>query len=434
MRTSTEMHLHHVGKRRGRMSEWVAIALIFSLVSVFWKSGRIVLSTGNLLPVSLLLAGGIFVALFPAFLSLERDFSLRLPRALVWALLTFMSYFLADMLQGTVLEKELHYLKLLALLFWAFVLYNLLQQANLEKVIRAFVLLGVIVTVVGLAKYFLLQAHFYLNLFEEDIRGRNASAHALMIWTVTLLPYVFRKTSLFSIWTDRFFLFIFFTSLLLTLSRGALIAAVIPAIWLALSSLHLKNNRCLLSILLITLLIGTAVWVSARILPEIVERFAPQTIFTLASMTTEGEFVSNATRLSLAKIGVRMVIEQPWGFGLASFPKYFLHYLRPGDYLPPNRDIIFSPHVQYLDVAVQGGILALFLFVLFLGVFVRFSVSVFRNLHSASTLEIAITLLWVAHLVYFLFSWPLERMMFWTIVAMSLAVVRQYNRKDWAYL
>jgi len=433
MRTSTEMHLHRANKQKSNLPELVAIVLIFSLVSVFWKSGRIVLNTGNLLPVSLLLAIGIFVVLFPAFLAAERGFSLQLPRALVWALLTFMSYFLADMLQGTVLGKELDYLKLLALLFWTFVLYNLLQQAKLEKVVRAFVLLGVIVTEVGLAGYFLSHTHVYLNLFEEDLRGRNASAYALMVWTVLFLPYVLRKTSLFSIWTDRFFLVIFFSGMLLTLSRGALIAAIIPASWMVFSSPRLKSSRRLRSILLIALLIGIAIWVSAKILPETVERFAPQSVFNVASMTAEGKRISNATRLTVAKIGVRMVIDQPWGFGLASFPEYFLRYLRSGDYLPPGRDIIFSSHVQYLDVAVQGGILAFFLFALFLGIFVRFSVRVLRNSRFASTLEVAIALLWVAHLVYFLFSWPLERMLFWTIVAISLAVVRKYNQKDLAH-
>lgn len=411
-------------KARIRLSDIVLYGLLLSLVSIFWRGGRLELSTGNLIPVSLVLSVAVFFVLFPAFWAVSHRATLRFPKELRWALILFASYIVADFLQGTLYGKEMAYLKLISLVFWAFVLANLLDENNLEKAIKAFLLVGLVVTLWGILQFLLAPVHNYLNLFEGDIRGRNASAHALLIWSILLAAYVFQGTPLFSKWLDRLTLLLFIVALLLTLSRGALIAVIVSLMILFLRNGHRFRKRMIYAVVVAGLLFLGSYLIAARTLPDIGQRYSFSSVFTLGSVSETGQQVSNATRLTIAKIGVRMVFDRPWGLGLASFPQYFLYYVRPGDYLPPDRDVIFSPHVQYLDVAVQGGILGLLVFLVFLWPFVRYAIKIVKVPYRASTLQIAIALLWIAHLIYFLFSWPFERVMFWTVIAISSAAVR----------
>ncbi len=407
-------------KGTGRKSTLVNSMLFFliaSLLSLFFIQLRVKVSSGNIIPLSMIsMLPCLFCLPLTARLQGQR---LRLPLPLLLFLLIFVFFVLSDLLHGGLLAKKYQYLKIFSLWLWAFLICNLIDRFNAKFVIRLFVILGIACLFIGFYRLFVVQDHYYFNLFYGDIRSRNASAYTLIVFMVFLLGFIVTKAECL-LWrraVDRAAFVLFLFALIMTYSRGAFIALVFPLI----AVLILKNRNPIKSVailILFLLIVFSALFVAERYFGGVYDRFS--SVLSTEAKSQGGKKISNAGRIGLAKAGIRIVVSSPLlGFGIHSFHDKVI----TGRYSDGERLSAHSSHNQFLDMAIQGGLGAL---LCFLGVIFYFRRSIvafflFSNRKSSALTNI-IGAGWAVHFLYFFFSWPLERVIFWTFLGIVLKI------------
>jgi putative inorganic carbon (HCO3(-)) transporter len=194
-------------------------------------------------------------------------------------------------------------------------------------------------------------------------------------------------------------------AVLLSFSRGALLGLAVGAVW------HALTHRRHIPILLVGALVGVLVAGSfARSNPEQVE-----TGFELKSKAASENVES---RLETWSAAARLATSHPVGIGPGNFESFYYEAIGR----PPSTETALVVHNTYLDIAAELGVVAVTLFLAYLGLTFRRLIDAHRQHRGPPGFASALTTSLVIALTGGIFISAQYSAPFWVIGALATAM------------
>ncbi len=258
----------------------------------------------------------------------------------------FLSSFWSIALPLSIERKINSYVQILVMVWimWE----NTLTRARLASLLQAYVLGGYVAAVATINNYASGQV---MQTDVERFAATGFDANDLGMLLALGLPMAWYLASMasngFQRWLNRAYFVVGTLAILLTSSRGAMIASLVALSVIPLTLTHVRRGVRVASIVVMILAGGAAAW--------LVPAKSFERLSATGSQISEGDLTG---RVSI------------WKSGLRAVPRRAFHGYGPAGWYPAAGAVggrVRSPHNTYLSILVEEGIIGL---LLYLGMFV----------------------------------------------------------------